>query len=205
MFRIISITLVSSALVGCYCEVGGDCFNGGNTVTASLCIRISADMAEHSAQMSAITTIDTSLYDLRYIAEVWTRSVRPKLVAREYRIASGMFASRSVLFEMNLPKGRYDIILWADFVYDGADEQTARYADLYYGTNSGKTAAEIAADPTCDSGLYGIIPKTVPDTDPHSAVREAFYRKFALDVQRNIHRTLILGCSGAHHDIFVNK
>jgi len=154
---------------------------------ASVPVSISAGLLNapqsYASDKGGATNLDTGQYELRYIAEVWTRDATPRLAARQYRIVTKNFTSTNVSFSVKLPSERlYDLLVWADFVAQGTPEATAAAADNYYQTNDGHSVADIIADPTCDRGLRHVALKSSYTYDINNDARDAYCNAATLDL-----------------------
>lgn len=85
----------------------------------------SSDAFSH---LGGAMTVDPSVFDLRYIVEVWTNDVTPKLLHRETKSVDNNFTSTSVSFKIPIQSLPCRFVFWADFVEQGSSE------DLHYKT-----------------------------------------------------------------------
>ncbi|MDR1861281.1 MAG: right-handed parallel beta-helix repeat-containing protein [Bacteroidales bacterium] len=152
--------------------------------TASLQAIIPTErIATRASHNGGATNADTSQYDLRYIVEAWTQDSSPQLAARYYRIVPRDFTMQGITLDVSLPKAKYDLTFWADFVPEGTTEDTAHDADLYYVTNNGSSDAAIIADPTVDPGLQAVkMKKPADEYDICDDARDAFCTKVEIDL-----------------------
>jgi len=129
-------------------------------VEFSITTSIPGVIQTYSSEKGGASNVDATMYDLRYILEVWTNETPKRLAYRGYKIVDDNFATTDVTFTARLLALEYDFVFWADFVSQGTLETNAQAADLHYTTNNGSTDADIKSDPTCDPGLTAIEMKS---------------------------------------------
>jgi len=156
--------------------------------SARLCnmtFNVRADMesgvSTYGAQQGGLSNVDSENYDLRYICEIWEARTgyNDYLVGRYYSIIKDNFSINSPSFNVQFdPSQKHYFYFWADFVAEGTTEANAPYADLYYTTSQGKTAAEITADHYCDSGLLYIEVRNPSVYEANNEARDAYTARY---------------------------
>lgn len=105
------------------------------TVSASIPYGLTTYAGETAfSHLGGANNVDGSVYDLRYTLEVYDGDA---VVYKASEIVDNDFVNTGAKFTTRLLAKEYDFVLWADFVNETAEAETA--SDLYYNTESLKS------------------------------------------------------------------
>lgn len=127
------LTIIAAALmiVSCRSEMEME-----NSPEISITVAIPDPMATYApfapsdafSHLGGAMTVDPSVFDLRYIVEVWSNEDSPKMLYRNVKCVDDNFTSTPVSFNIPVQSLPCRFVFWADFVEQGTTE------DLHYNT-----------------------------------------------------------------------